>query len=97
MLGPDTGTLGHGVATTSHQPGYSQELKAEQVIFSRPSAAQQIQPQLGMGLLIFNTSLLSHSSSDCLLAQSYWHQQRVSSCVSMFQKKCGRASELLVS
>ena len=59
MLGPDTGTLGHGVATTSHshQPGYSQELKAEQVIFSRPSAAQQIQPQLGMGLLIFNTSL----------------------------------------
>ena len=51
MLGPDTGTLGHGVATTSHQPGYSQELKAEQVIFSRPSAAQQIQPQLGMGLL----------------------------------------------
>ena len=69
MLGPDTGTLGHGVATTSHQPGYSQELKAEQVIFSRPSAAQQIQPQLGMGLLIFNTSLLSQSSS--LLVQPY--------------------------
>ena len=71
MLGPDTGTLGHGVATTSHQPGYSQELKAEQVIFSRPSAAQQIQPQLGMGLLIFNTSLLSQSSSDSLLVQPY--------------------------
>ena len=71
MLGPDTGTLGHGVATTSHQPGYSQELKAEQVIFSRLSAAQQIQPQLGMGLLIFNTSLLSQSSSDSLLIQPY--------------------------
>ena len=71
MLGPDTGTLGHGVATTSHQPGYSQELKAEQVIFSRPSAAQQIQTAIGMGLLIFNTSLLSQSSSDSLLVQPY--------------------------